>query len=197
MEDAWPEYATRTTLLAKPIYITEAQRDLAAGETLGHSQEAGFPAPEAMSGEDFAAAYRLDVQEVQQLRQHHVHLFGPDGKSRVPHRYCRVKGDPNKCRAGFPKTLLPSHARRTVVVCKGIAQHCHMSITGARNTIGSLMSYRNDEWLNGTHPALLVALRCNSDVQVPYRLPVCLETHAVDVCPTPDSCISSASGADT
>ena len=35
----------------------------------------------------------------------------------------------------------------------------------------------NDPNINGTHPALLSGLRCNSDVQLPYRFPILPATH--------------------
>ena len=35
----------------------------------------------------------------------------------------------------------------------------------------------NEENGNGTQPVLLAALQCNSDVQLPYRLPICEATH--------------------
>ena len=35
----------------------------------------------------------------------------------------------------------------------------------------------NDPNVNGTHPALLSGLRCNSDVQLPYRFPILPATH--------------------
>ena len=35
----------------------------------------------------------------------------------------------------------------------------------------------NHESINGTHPALLAAQRCNSDVQLPYRFPIIKESH--------------------
>ena len=44
----------------------------------------------------------------------------------------------------------------------------------------------NDPNLNGTHPALLAALRCNSDVQIPFRFPVTSLTHSDQKCP--DDC---------
>ena len=44
----------------------------------------------------------------------------------------------------------------------------------------------NHEYHNGTHPAMLAAMRFNSDVQLPYRLPVSAETHASDLCDKPD-----------
>ena len=41
-------------------------------------------------------------------------------------------------------------------------------------------SPRGDEYLNGTHGVLLALGRANSDVQVPYRLPICGVTHSED-----------------
>ena len=38
----------------------------------------------------------------------------------------------------------------------------------------------NHEYLNGTHPAMLVAQRCNSDVQLPYRFPIIAAAHAAE-----------------
>eukprot|EP00974_Lingulodinium_polyedra_P096377 9342556-Lingulodinium_polyedra.AAC.1 len=38
----------------------------------------------------------------------------------------------------------------------------------------------NHESLNGTHPAMLAAQGCNSDVQLPYRFPVCAATHGCE-----------------
>ncbi len=49
---------------------------------------------------------------------------------------------------------------------------------GRRNKIGSLHGPQNEENLNGTHPAMLAALQCNSDVQLPYRFPITKATHA-------------------
>ena len=44
----------------------------------------------------------------------------------------------------------------------------------------------NHAYLNGTHPALPVATRFNSDVQLPYRMPICAQTHAKDLCDNPN-----------
>ena len=37
----------------------------------------------------------------------------------------------------------------------------------------------NQEYNNGTSPAMLAVQTCNSDVQLPYRLPICEATHSV------------------
>ena len=72
--------------------------------------------------------------------------------------------------------------RMTAVICKGLAQMLDLSVSGRRSQEGAMLGPRNDEWLNGADPALLAALCCNSDVQVPYRFPVIAETHMDDLC---------------
>ena len=53
-------------------------------------------------------------------------------------------------------------------------------VRGVRNKLGALHGPMNHESINGTHPAMLAAQRCNSDVQLPYRFPICTETHCCD-----------------
>ena len=52
-----------------------------------------------------------------------------------------------------------------------------MPCKGRRGKLGALHGPMNHEYLSGTHPALLVGLRCNSDVQLPYRFPIHANTH--------------------
>ena len=59
--------------------------------------------------------------------------------------------------------------------------------------INSFHGPQNEENLNGTHPVLLAALQCNSDVQLPYRL--CEATHD-DVSRCADECYSSSTTKD-
>eukprot|EP00971_Amphidinium_carterae_P230829 4580643-Amphidinium_carterae.1 len=65
-----------------------------------------------------------------------------------------------------------------------------MPTSGKRNAIGMLWGPVNDPNLNGTHPALLAALRCNSDVQLPYRFPVQKGTHCDHLCE--DNCTKTS-----
>ena len=53
-----------------------------------------------------------------------------------------------------------------------------MAVTGRRSKLGSLHGPMNHENLNGTSSAMLAVQQFNSDVQIPYRLPICEETHA-------------------
>ena len=69
---------------------------------------------------------------------------------------------------------------QAVVLCQGLLRRMRMPCGGRRSKLGSLHGPQNEENLNGTHPALLATLRCNSDVQLPYRLPLCSATHACE-----------------
>ena len=54
-----------------------------------------------------------------------------------------------------------------------------MACQGRRSKLGSLHGPMNEENVNATHPALLAGAQCNSDVQLPYRFPICSETHSL------------------
>ena len=55
-----------------------------------------------------------------------------------------------------------------------------LTLRGRRCQLGSMHGPMNHECLNGTHPAMLAAQRCNSDVQFPYRFPIIRESHCCD-----------------
>ena len=61
---------------------------------------------------------------------------------------------------------------------RGLAEDMDMPVKGKRSALGRLWGPCNDPNLNGNHPALLAALRCNGDVQVPYRFPITDDLHA-------------------
>ena len=99
---------------------------------------------------------------------------------REPLQCCRRKDKPKECKGGFP--LEDRLCPEAVVVCPGFAKEHGMPQGGRRNEVGSLYGPRNDPNLNGTHPALCAACGFNTDVQLPYRLPIIPETHPAD-CP--------------
>ena len=99
-----------------------------------------------------------------------------------PFTHCKCKDDPKKCKSRYPRDGEARTLKQPAVVCRGIAEQCDLPTKGARNAIGSMKGERNEEWVNGTHPACLVCLRCNSDVQVPYRIPITPATHNYELC---------------
>ena len=155
VEAEWPEYRDSTLALSRPKYQSDA----------------------SLSPEQWLRRFLVeDVEELQQHKQHHVHLPRAPGGPRLPLAHCRDAKDPSRCKAGFPRhdcQLLDT----TVLLCSGLAQRLGLPVKGKRSALGSLWGPINDPNLNGTHPALLAALRCNSDVQVPYRFPITPELH--------------------
>ena len=155
-ETDWPEYRTSTLALSRPAYQS------ADGST--------------MDGPTWRRLFlEKDVEALQQLKQHHVHLPKTENGPRLPLEHCRDKKDPSKCKAGFPR----EHrlVDKPVLVCKGLATQMEMPPKGKRSALGQLWGPCNDPNLNGNHPAMLAALRCNGDVQVPYRFPIIEELH--------------------
>ena len=148
VEEQWPEYKDSTLLLSRPAYQQDAALD-------------------AMT---WAQVYLMeDVEELQQHKQHHVHLPDDSGK-RQPLAHCRDPANPAKCKSGFPRTKWITD--EPLLLCPGLAKKMDMPYKGKKSMVGLPYGPCNDPDLNGTHPALLAALRCNSDVQPPYRFPI-------------------------
>ena len=153
IEEAWPEYADSLELLSQRRYLVS----------------------ESMKGRDWCHLYLQHVQSVQEMKNHHVHTLNSKGE-RVPLTHCRRADDPTKCKGDFPRTRWLID--RPVVLCQGLLHQMGLASSGRRNRLGSLHGPQNDPNLNGTAPAQLVSLLCNSDVQLPYRLPLTEMTHA-------------------
>ena len=64
-----------------------------------------------------------------------------------------------------------------------------MACSGRRSKLGSLHGPMNHESLNGTSLAMLSVQQFNSDVQLPYRLPLCQQTHSAACA---DACVEEA-----
>ncbi|CAJ1389861.1 unnamed protein product, partial [Effrenium voratum] len=145
-EEEWPEYKDCALMLSRPAY--QASRRLR---------------PEEWTQRYLAE----DVEQLQQRKQHHVHLPAGPGGERRP---------------------------RTALVCRGLAEQLDLPVKGKRSSLGLQWGPVNDPNLNGNHPALLAALRCNGDLQVPYRFPVTKETHDDALCQE-ETCVGEAAQA--
>ena len=78
--------------------------------------------------------------------------------------------DHTKCKSFFPRDAwLTSEA---ILICSGLAGAKGMPRKSKRSMVGMPWGPCNDPNLNGNHPALLAALRCNGDVQLPFRFPI-------------------------
>ena len=101
----------------------------------------------------------------------------------MPLAHCRRADNPKLCKADFPRTKWLTD--KAVVLCHGLLRRMGMPATGRRNKLCSLHGPMNHESINATHPVLMVASGDNSDVQLPYRLPLCAETHTC-----PEQCLN-------
>ena len=108
------------------------------------------------------------------MKQYHVHTLNSKGE-RVPLTHCRRSDNPKLCKGDFPRTMWLID--KAVLLCQGLMKRMHMPCGGRRNRLGSFQGPQNDENLNGSHPALLAGLQCNSDVQLPYRFVIDETTH--------------------
>ena len=96
----------------------------------------------------------------------------------MPLAHCRPPDDPSTCKSDFPRKAWLIN--KAVLLCHGLLEQMKMACTGRRSKLGSLHGPMNQENLNGTSSAMLAAQACNSDVQLPYRLPICQETHSTE-----------------
>ena len=196
IEVVWPEYAESTLFVARPSYLSSNSEDgrstestLADNAALQSSDgDATFPSSDRAQkpgGDSVRRAVEegrawlrsflgSDVEGLQLRKQRHVHTVNAEGE-RVPLTHYRRKDNPKLCKADFPRTKWLID--RAVVLCQGLIRRMGMASSGRRSKLGSLHGPMNHESLNGTHPAMLAAHRFNSDVQLPYRLPICAETH--------------------
>ena len=177
VESEWPEYKTNTTLTQVPMYTMKADVDLihAVSDHNGYVYSAHLLSEGAGWLRSFL---HTDVEELQRLKQHHVHMVNEKTNEREPLAACRRKDNPKECKSEFPRwTWLVDTA---VILCEGLLKQMGLPIRGRRSKLGSLHGPMNNESINGTHPAMLVTQRCNSDVQLPYRFPI---DHSFHCCP--------------
>ena len=158
VEEQWPEYKHSTLMLSKPDYQTDSQ----------------------MAPAEWKLRYLTeDVEALQMHKQHHVHIMDSKGV-RQPLNHCRDPKDPSKCKANFPREKWLTE--EPYLICPELARQKDMPHKGKKSMTGLPWGPCNDPNLNGNHPALLAALRCNGDVQLPYRFPITPETHNREQC---------------
>ena len=160
----------------------EVERDWPEFRGCNHmSNRPGYQLDGSMNPETWLAKYLAeDVEALQKRKQNHVHLpSGPNGE-RMPLRHCQDTKNPAKCKSGFPRTKWLTD--KPFVICPGLAERRDMPHHGKKSMVGLPWGPYTDPNLNGTHPALTAGLRCNSDVQPPYRFPITPATHDTSLC---------------
>ena len=156
-EQQWPEFMTSTLALSRPRY-----------------QSAGA---QQMDGPTWRRLFlEEDVEALQQLKQHHVHLPKVENGPRLPLDHCRDRRDPTKCKSGFPREKRLTN--RPVLVCKGLAEEMEMPIKGKRSALGQIWGPCNDANLNR-------ARRPGRPRSTRQRSPATLATTATSASPSP------------
>ena len=175
-EEAWPEYAESLELVSMPKYISlraSPAETLVGGETATACQ--------VREGQDWLQAYLTEhVQQIQEMKQHHVHPLQADG-TRSLLQHCRRVDDPSKCKGDFPRDgwLLSE----TAVLCPGLLQKFGMPSSGRRDRTGLIQAKGNDGWLNPSAAGLMAAAgNFNTDVQIPSRLLILSNSHCGTLC---------------
>ena len=162
-EEQWPDYKESLHLISSPEYLRAEPYDLTTAqptEELPRIAEEGEAWLRKHLGDD--------VEELQMMRQHHVHLVNPATGKREPLAACKSKENPNLCKCHFPRNKWL--VREPVVLCRGLLKQMGLHTSGRRNQLGGLLGPMCQECLNATHSAILAVHRNNSDVQLPYRL---------------------------
>ena len=172
VEARWPEYERSGLMLCRPRYLV--QRD-------DHEADA-----EAAAERWLREYLHVHVQQLQEHKQHHVHIWNEELGRYLPLRHCRRKDKPLECKSDFPRDRWLID--QPVVLCPGLLDQMGMPSAGRRCRLGSLHGPMNDANLNGTSPAMLVCQGCNSDVQLPYRMPLCAASHS-DLCDRGEACL--------
>ena len=173
VESQWPEYTAATDLMGSPSYLEGSPYDFC--DFCPSTDPSAFVA----EGQAWLKSFlEEDVEELQMMKQHHVHLLNPETNKREPLPSCRGKANPKVCKANFPRFRWL--VERTVVLCRGILKQMGLPARGKKCQLGGMHGPFSHESLNATHPAMLGAHRCNSDVQLPYRFPIMPETHCCE-----------------
>ena len=176
VEEEWPEYKESTALVTTPAYLQRENVALGSEVPLGSRpdlEKEGITWLQEYLGEH--------VQSIQEKKQHHVHpRTGYKGERKLL-EHCRRSDDPSKCKGDFPRDewLLPE----TSILCPGLLAAHNMPSSGRRNKLGCIQALSNHGCLNASHPALMAADGSfNTDVQIPWRLPITERTHNHSLC---------------
>lgn len=119
-----------------------------------------------------------DVEQLQMMKQHHVHLRNLENNQREPLSSCRAKDNPRMCKSHFPRNKWL--VDRPIILCRGCLKQMGLHASGKKCQLGAMHGPFLHPMFNATHSAMLAAQRCKSDVQLPYRFPITKDIHFCD-----------------
>ena len=123
LEADWPEYPQSTALMPVRQYLaTQAAEDPANSD---HT-------PDLNEARCWLREYLDDhVQDLQEHRQHHIHIMTEDG-TRVPLAHCKRLDNPDLCKSDFPRTKWL--IERPVILCKCLLHEMDMPASGKKTS---------------------------------------------------------------
>ena len=159
-------------------------------------EDSSYSAPDEVAwaeaqreAQEFNEAYESHVQFICSRVQHHWHVLTKEGE-RIPTSYCKPQRGNKQdciCKRGFPKHVIKDKTGQIVkskyrerVVCHGVALEMKLRCTGRRNALGMVLGKRHCEWYSGTSSILAELFLSNTDIQLPYRVPLNAITHDED-----------------
>ena len=155
-EKAWPEYKDSSCFMNPPPYLQATSR------TFVSCQQKESKVSLHEEGKTWLHNYLYeDVEQLQIMKQHHVHLRNPDTNIREPLGACRRTDNPKLCKADLPR--MNWLVRRAVILCIHLLEQMGLATRGRRCQPGSLRGPMNHESINGTHRPLPrdAILMCN------------------------------------
>lgn len=102
MESKWPEYSDEVALFETPAYIT-SQAPI---------EQTGLNKRLQEGKQCLRHFWGLHVQKIQELKQHHVHVWDEDKKEYAILDHCRSKDMKNQCKSHFPRANGRLHGKQ-------------------------------------------------------------------------------------
>jgi len=189
IEENWPEYKSSTSLLLQRGTPISCPRTTVESLLQAYDVNEIDAVLLVEDGVKWKGAVAGFIQRTQELVQHHIHPYQGDKKAPLPGCRSVVKNS-KLCKAGFPKQYVTALTDSEAVVCPGVGKLFDIPTTGRKSGLGNIIGPCNHEYLNGTHKGLLLAIQCNSDVMLTYRLPLSRYTHS-KLCKHPERCMET------
>lgn len=176
LERRWPEYEDSVDLCSIPSFYKEQRSVLERDDEEAQDEPTPVQVEHAvLEGKKWLKQHKEWIQRVQEKKQNHIHPLDENGVRTVL-KHCQRPDDPTKCRSGFPKCSEVSDV--FCILCPGLLRKRDLPLQGRRCQLGTVSGVRNEANVNGTASGML-PLGMNSDVQLPYCLPITQETHSV------------------
>ena len=153
----WPEYVSRTHLINSPSCLQATPYDFC-----DFRNGAARSGVEAEGAEWLKQHLHDDVEQLQMMKQHHVHLRNEETNKREPLSACRAKDNPKFCKGHYPRNRWL--VERPIVLCRGCLKQMGLHASGKKCQLGAMHGPFSHAMLNATHSSMLAAQRCNSDV---------------------------------